>query len=137
MERGNTKHGPAHDEQLAHETKGMVRGHPQPAHTEEWRDPEPDDGAFPPVRRADGANPRPEGRDFELRNELARIMTRDWFPADRGAIRERLEDADAPPDLIDRIAGLPGGQRYGSVHDVLAALGINAPETRPAGHPES
>jgi hypothetical protein len=34
MERGNTKHGPVHDEEMAHETEGMVRGSPQPAHAE-------------------------------------------------------------------------------------------------------
>lgn len=26
MESGNTKHGPAHDEEMAHETQGLVRG---------------------------------------------------------------------------------------------------------------
>ena len=43
MERGNTKHGPLRDEELAHETEGMVRATPQPDHTEEWRQPEPVD----------------------------------------------------------------------------------------------
>lgn len=39
-ERGNTKHGPALDEQMKHETQGMVQG-TKPAHAEEWRETEP------------------------------------------------------------------------------------------------
>jgi uncharacterized protein DUF2795 len=129
MERGNTKHGPAHDQEMAHETEGMVRGSAQRAHGEEWRETEPVEGAVPPVRRRDGANPRPEGRDIELRSEFARIMTKDHFPADKDAIVARLTDTDAPPDLAQRVAELPAGRRFASPHDVMEALGINSPET--------
>ena len=129
MERGNTKHGPVHDQEMAHETEGMVRGSPQRAHGEEWRETEPVDGALPPLRRGDGANPRPEGRDIELRSELARVMTKDWFPAGKDAIVARLNDTDAPPDLAERVAALPAGRRFDSPHDLMAALGINSPET--------
>ena len=130
MERGNTKHGPVHDQEMAHETEGMVRGSPQRAHGEEWRETEPVDDAIPPVRRGDGANPRPSGRDYELRSELARLLTRDWFPADRDRILTRLTSADAPQDLIDRVAALPGDESYEYPRDVLVALGINSPETK-------
>lgn len=39
-ERGNAKHGPALDEQMKHESQGMVHG-TKPAHAEEWRESEP------------------------------------------------------------------------------------------------
>ncbi|MEU4652239.1 hypothetical protein [Nocardia fluminea] len=39
IERGNTKHGPAHDEELAHELEDAIRGNPS-SRIEEWRDPE-------------------------------------------------------------------------------------------------
>ncbi|MFC8302596.1 hypothetical protein ACFUCV_02810 [Specibacter sp. NPDC057265] len=39
-ERGSTKHGPHLDDEMQHETQGMVRGN-QPAHAEEWRETEP------------------------------------------------------------------------------------------------
>ena len=104
MERGNTKHGPLHDEELAHETEGMVRGAPQRAHAEEWREVEPLDEAEPVAVRPDGAAPRPSGRDYDLRSELARILTRDVFPADRDTLTVLLTDSDAPQDLIDRVA---------------------------------
>ena len=134
MERGNTKHGPAHDQVMAHEIGGMVRGAPWPAHAEEWRQPEPFEGAVPPFRRRNGANPRPFGRDYELRSELARVLTRDWFPSVRDAVVDRLADSDVPQDLTDRVAVLPADSHFDQTRDVLVALGINSPETgrRPA-----
>jgi hypothetical protein len=129
MERGNTKHGPVHDQEMAHETEGLVRGGAHGAHAEEWREPEPVDDGVPPVRRGDGANPRPSGRDYELRHELARVLTKDWFPAGRDAVLARLADSDAPPDLTERVSSLPEGSRFDGPRDVLVALGINSPET--------
>ena len=129
MERGNTKHGPTRDQEMAHETERMVHGVPKPAHVEEWRETEPVEDAVPPLRRGDGGNPRPDIRDIELRSELARVMTKDWFPAGKDAIVARLNDTDAPPDLAERVAALPAGRRFASPHDLMAALGINSPET--------
>ncbi len=126
MERGNTKHGPVQDEEMAHETERMVRGVPRPAHAEEWRDTEPVDDAFPPMRRGD----RLSGMEFERRTELARLMTRDWFPADRDALLARLADRDATGDVTGLVARLPAGRRFDGAHDVLVALGLNSPETR-------
>ena len=130
MERGNTKHGPLHDEQMAHETEGMVRGAPQRTHAEEWREAEPLDGADPEPYRPDGAEPRPSGSDVALRNELARTLTRDMFPADRDALLERLTDADASGDLLDRVSQLTAGHKFAAAHDVFDALGISSPEHR-------
>ena len=135
MERGNTKHGPAHDQEMARETQGLVHGDAHRAHAEEWREPEPASEGFPPVRRGDGANPRPQGRDFELRNELARVLTRDSFPAGRDAVLARLRDSDAPQDLTERVSALPGDARFDTPRDVLVALGINSPETRNTDNP--
>ena len=100
------------------------------AHAEEWREPEPADEGMSPVRRGDGANPVSSGRDYELRNELARILTGDWFPADRDTVLARLEDGDAPGDLTERVSALPKKSRFDRPRDVLVALGINSPETR-------
>lgn len=135
MERGNTKHGPAHDQEMAHETQGLTRSGAHRAHAEEWRQPEPTEEAIPPVRRGDAADPRPQGRDYELRNELARVLTRDWFPASRGAVLACLRDSDAPQDLTERVSALPEDSRFDNPRDVLVALGINSPETQNADSP--
>lgn len=127
MERGNTKHGPAHDDQLAHEAQAMTRGGAQRDHTEEWRESEPVEDSVPaPDRRPAG----PDETDTRDRSELARVMTRDVFPATRERLLRRLDDSDAPPELADRVRnGLTPGRRYGGVHEVLEALGIASPET--------
>lgn len=124
MERGNTKHGPAHDEQLAYETREITHGGAQRGHTEEWREPEPMEDSFPTP------SPRLPDQDVVDRSELARVMTRDVFPATREALLRRLDDSDAPPELADRVATLAPHSRFRSVHEVLAALGIASPETR-------
>jgi hypothetical protein len=130
VERGNTKHGPLQDDKLARETQGMVRGAPQRPHVEEWREVEPMDGADPSAGRPDGALAGGAGRDIELRNELARILTRDAFPVPRDELCGRLEAADASQDLTERVALLPADGPFRDVHQVMEALGINSPETR-------
>lgn len=130
MERGNTKHGPAHDDQMAREIRGMTRGSAQWVYADEWREPEPVENSVPPLAR------RPPGRDAQDvldRSELARGMTRDIFPATRETLLRRLAAADAPADLVDRVGRLTPGRRFGGVHEVLEALGIASPETRLRG----
>lgn len=123
MERGNTKHGPIRDDEMAHETRGMVRGAGQRPHAEEWRETEPVEDAIPP-----GAGLRSPDPDVAARSELARVITRDVFPADRQALVRKVADSDAGPGLADRLAELPAGRSFGSVHEVLEALGITSPE---------
>lgn len=123
MERGNTKHGQNRDDEMARETEGLTRGAAQRPHTEEWREPEPVEDAVPSPAR------RPRDRDITDRSELARVMTRDLFPATRERLLRRLADSDAPQDLADRVAALTPGRRFGGVHEVLTALGIASPET--------
>jgi hypothetical protein len=55
-QRGNTKHGPALDEQMEHETRGMVQGN-STSHVEPFRETEPlpDDTDTPDVQRAFGS----------------------------------------------------------------------------------
>lgn len=130
MERGNTKHGPVHDEELAHETEGMTRGSAQRGHVEEWREPEPVEDSVPtPSRRPPGQ----DEQDIIDRSELARVMTRDVFPATRETLLRKLADSDAPRGVVDRVSTLTPGRRFGSVHEVLEALGITSPETGEGG----
>jgi hypothetical protein len=49
-ERGNTTHGPRLDDELKHETDGMIKGN-HPTRAEEWREAETfDDGEDEPVQ---------------------------------------------------------------------------------------
>lgn len=58
MERGNAKHGPRQDEELAHEAQPIVQGHGS-AHAEGFRESEPlpDDTDDAEVRDAYGSDP--------------------------------------------------------------------------------
>lgn len=129
MERGNTKHGPLQDEQLAHETEGMVRGGPQPARTEEWREPEPVDD--PRELFEAETTEAAEAEAIELRSELARLLTRDEFPLTRSELLAILDDKGASAALVARVSALPEQQRYRSTHEVLDALGLAHPEEDP------
>jgi hypothetical protein len=53
-ERGNTTHGPRLDDELKHETDGMIKGN-HPTRAEEWREAETfDDGETEPAPREGG-----------------------------------------------------------------------------------
>jgi hypothetical protein len=123
MERSSSKHGPRQDEQLKHETEPLERGTPQRPHVEEWRQVEPAED-LPAERVPGGAD-----HDIELRAELARVLTRDVFPAGQDELASRLADTDVPSELVTRVAELPR-RRFADVHEVMVALGINAPEQR-------
>ena len=130
MERESTKHGPVQDDELKHETEALEHGAPRRPHIEEWREVEPT-GDIPAVERQAPEPDDQEAEDIALRSELARLLTRDEFPADRDTLLACLEDKDAPGALTARVADLPGDQSFATVHDVMVALGINAPENRP------
>lgn len=129
MERESTKHGPLQDDELKHETRPLQQSGPRRPHIEEWREVEPA-GDIPIAERQAPEPDDAEARDIALRSELARLMTNDEFPADRDELVTRLEDKDAPAVLVGRVARLNAGQRFTSAHEVMVALGINAPEHR-------
>jgi hypothetical protein len=103
---------------------GRARGRAQGGRAEEWRETEPVGNSVPSPAR------RPPDPGIEDRAELARVLTRDFFPAGKQALLVRLADSDAPQGLVDRVTRLEAGKRFGSVHEVLDALGICSPETR-------
>ena len=122
MERGSTKHGPLHDEELAHETEAMVRGAPKPDHTAEWRESEPVDD---PRELFEGEAALSGEDAIELRSELARLLTRDEFPIDRDGLLAILDDKGATPALVELVRRrLPDGERCQSTRELLAAVGL-------------
>lgn len=127
-ERESTKHGPHLDDEMGHEVKGLVQGG-RTTHAEEWKEPEPTDGMR--VRRADldpqaGIDPD----DVERRSELARVLTRDAFPADRDELVGYLADKAASDRLVAEVRALPGGVRYATVGEVARALGLDVEDHR-------
>jgi len=134
VDRGNSKHGPHLDEQMAEEVRGYVQGG-APTRAEEWKDPEPpgedqpDILMDPDLERA-GTPPGMNPQDVEGRYELARYLRYTGFPADRDALLEMAQSTQAPERIRDDLARLPKGREFTNVTEVWEALGHGVEERR-------
>ncbi|HET9655923.1 MAG TPA: DUF2795 domain-containing protein [Kineosporiaceae bacterium] len=121
--------GPEEDEQLKHETRGLVQGG-RSSRAQEWRDPEPagedqptgDRHITPDDRRS--APPGMTPRDIEERSELARFLGRAAFPGDRDHLLDVARANDAPDHVISLLEQVEGGQEYINLQAVARAAGI-------------
>ena len=117
MDRGSDKHSPLVDDQLKHETEGLVRGG-HSTHAEEWKDPEPSGEDQP-----DGLI----GNDqLEDRAELASYLGKEIYPANRDVILDLVEERQAPERVIDLVRRLPSGREFQNVGEIWAAVGGQA-----------
>jgi len=129
MERGNTKHGPRLDEEMAREVQGHVQGSGAGSRVEEWREPEPAGEDQPEVTLIPGGE-RPGGApgeltatDAERRSELGRHLEPSDFPADRSRLRRAAERHHAPDHVLAELDRLPADATFATVSEVWAALG--------------
>jgi Protein of unknown function (DUF2795) len=123
------KHGPILDEELEHETRGLVQGG-RSSRAEEWRDPEPAgedqptaDRIYPEDRRGN-----PEGMtqtDVDERSDIARSLGTGAFPGDRETLVAIAADNEATDHVLSLLRSLPAGQTFENVQDVARALGLH------------
>jgi len=129
MERGNTKHGPRLDEEMAQEVRGLVQGGPAGSRAEEWREPEPagedqpEATAIPDGERPGGAPAPLTGEEVEERSRLGRYIPLSALPGDRDSLRRAASEAEAPDEVLAELDRLPAGERYETVSQIWAALG--------------
>ena len=127
--------GPRQDEQLAHETQGLVKGG-HSTRAEEWRDPEPLDentvtGQHDMVTGREGGTPSGmDASDVEMRSDIARFLDARALPGDRESVLRSAEEHYAPDPVLDLLRSLPEGQRFENVQDVARALGLGTEEGR-------
>jgi Protein of unknown function (DUF2795) len=128
MERGSDKHSPLVDDQLKHETEGLVHaGHG--THAEEWKDAEPSGEDQPDADLAPagtlhgGTPPGMESDDVEGRAELAGYVGKDPYPMRREQILDLVIDRQAPDRVIDLVRRLPSGQQFQNINEVWTAIG--------------
>jgi hypothetical protein len=128
VDRGSDKVSPRQDDQLKHETEGLVRsGHS--THAEEWKDPEPSgedqpDADLAPAGTLHGGTPdgmSPD--DVEGRSELASFLGKDCYPIDREQVIDLVTDNNAPDRVVDLVRRLPAGQPFTNVNEIWTALG--------------
>src|SRR4051812_2724585 len=127
VERGSDKHSPVVDDQLKHETEGLVRaGHS--THAEEWKEAEPSGEDQPDADLApsgtlsggvpDGMDPD----DVEGRAELAGFIGK-AYPMVREQILDLVMDREAPTRVVDLVRRLPAGREFENINDVWTAAG--------------
>ena len=128
MERGSDKHGPRQDDELKHETEGLVRsGHS--THAEEWKDPEPAGEDQPDADRAPdstllGGTPNGmDGDDVEGRSELASYLGKDCYPMVRAQVIDLAMERQAPARVVDLVKRLPSDREYHNVNEIWSAVG--------------
>ncbi len=136
MERGNSKHGPRLDDEMAKEVDGHLQGSPAGSRAEQWHEAEPagedqpEATAVPEGPRRGGAPAPMTGEDVEERSELGRYLRRSVLPADRGRLREAAVELNAPDDVLDALSQLPDDRQFATVSEVWAALGHHNEEHR-------
>ena len=124
----STKHSPRVDDELEHETEGMVRGG-HATRSEEWRDPEPVAEGEPdidadPSGTLVGGTPVGTTPDAVVaRTELARWLDRADFPATGPQLVEAARDHVGSPVVAAELERLPDGTTFERVGDVVRALG--------------
>jgi hypothetical protein len=128
MERGSSKVAPRLDDELKHDTDGIVKGGHDPR-VEEWKGSEPPGEDQPTVGRrpgesaAEGPLDGMSAADIEQRSQLASYIGRADYPLDRDAIVAILADRDAPDRLVTMVAGLPDGAAFDNLQDLWRQLG--------------
>jgi len=128
VERGSDKVSPRADDELKHQTQGLIRsGHT--THAEEWKDPEPSGEDQPDADRAPegtlhGGTPQGmTGEDVEGRAELASFLGKDAYPMVREQIINLAIDRSAPDRVVDLVRRLPSGREFHNINEVWTTLG--------------
>ncbi len=124
----STKHSAREDDELKHETEGMIRSG-RSTHAEEWNDPEPvaegdpDVDASPAGTLIGGVPVGMTPDAVVARAELARWLDRSDFPASGAQLVEAARDHRAPDAVADELARLPADEVFERMGDVVRALG--------------
>jgi hypothetical protein len=128
VERGSDKHSPLVDDQLKHETEGLVRAG-RSTHAEEWKDAEPSgedqpDADLMPDGTLHGGTPDGMAADdVEGRAELAGFIGKEAYPLVREQILDLVIDRQAPDRVIDLVRRLPSGREFENINDVWTSVG--------------
>lgn len=134
MERSD-KHSPRVDNEMAHETEGLVRSG-RSTHAEEWKDPEPSGEDQPDADRVPNATlvgGTPDGMspdDVEGRAELASYIGKEIYPAVRAQLIDLVMERNAPERVIDLVKNLPSDRQFANINDVWEAVGGSTETTR-------
>ena len=128
MERGSDKHSPMRDDELKHETEGLVRGG-HSTHAEEWKDAEPSGEDQPDADLAPagtlhgGTPPGMDADDVDGRAEVATYLGKDAYPMVREQVIDLVIERNAPERVVDLVRRLPAGRPFRNVNEIWEAVG--------------
>lgn len=120
MHRESDKQGPVRDDYLHKETESLSRN--GAGHAREGRpgggDASPERHRTPPR----GMSPA----DVARRAALTRNLPPTVFPADRARLLTHLRSHRAPDSVVDAVSGLPEGQEFHTLGEIVRAIGLLA-----------
>lgn len=121
MQRESDKQSRAHDEHLRKERNDLVGGGKAVRAG--------DSGAAPreaPVRRPEPPSRAMSPAEVARRAELTRHLPPSVFPADRRRLLAHLRNKKAPASVVEAVSGLPEGQEFRTIGEVVRAAGLRA-----------
>jgi Protein of unknown function (DUF2795) len=121
-EQTGGKHGPAEDDLIKRQDRTDLENQ-----GEEWPGPaSPDDpdAVWAEEGRFAGTPPNEDWQGIELRSDLARQLHRTDYPVTRARLLEILNRDLSDQRLIDRASALPDKARFGSLAELLQAMGL-------------
>ena len=68
--------------------------------------------------------------DIDRRAELAEVLGKEVWPADRDTLVAKAQEATAPDAVLAELRSLPEGRRFENVQDVAEALGLGTEQQR-------
>jgi hypothetical protein len=68
--------------------------------------------------------------DIDTRAALAEVLGKELWPADRGRLLAKAEEANASDGVLARLRRLPDGRQFTNVQDVAEALGLGTEQQR-------
>jgi hypothetical protein len=124
MERETTKHNPRVDDQMVHESSGLLQGRSygegrEEGFSQESPDDDPGAGRRPEVEIP---NVAVQPDEADLRAELAASLRPSAFPGSADDLRAVAREEFAPQPVLDLLAILPDGT-YQTVAEVWEATG--------------
>ncbi|WP_329243328.1 DUF2795 domain-containing protein [Actinoallomurus sp. NBC_01490] len=120
MHRESDKQGPVRDDYLHKETESLSRNGAGRA-----REGRPGGGDASPERHRTpprGMSPA----DVARRAALTRNLPPTVFPADRARLLTHLRSHRAPDSVVDAVSGLPEGQEFHTLAEIVRAIGLLA-----------
>jgi hypothetical protein len=68
--------------------------------------------------------------DIDRRTALAEVLGKEIWPADRGTLVAKAQEATASDAVLVQLRRLPEGRRFENVQDVAEALGLGTEQQR-------